>query len=513
MSDSTLEQPLVSAEEQLKSCLEKMKTLLTGEEGPNFKEFWEVRKECLVLFKEAIPTHLRASLWDRYMELTREARIVREHVDEESQFAAEQIDLAITALEKEVEAFLADNTLSKETLLSWPKPPRCLEKNYSLYREMQERLELLNLSASKVNALRKELIKTQLRSRQKSLFFTRLSAVGDHVFPKRKEMVTEMSTLFLQDVEHFVFQNFSKEHFDPEKVRRSVFFYREQIKGLQAIAKILSLNTQTFSKSRQSLSGCWDQLKGMEKELKKEYAEHKAASGKNVRLVEEKIEALAPELQDEGLTLEEGFKKIADLQSSMQKLSLTHADVQLLKQKLDLLAAPLNQRKEEQRAIEREKLEAQQKVAQAVFADCQSKIEDLRNQVESKSFEELLEDFELLKKELSAFEISKSHKKIIENELKKLHNLINTKRQEALLSLSADDQMALTKLNGMMDEKVEERRVVKQTIESYRKKGGGSALDFEQAMELNEQLAKEKERLEEIDQYIEDLQGKINQIT
>jgi hypothetical protein len=90
-------------EARIKSCLEYMQEALSKGKVPDFKGFWEVRKHCLPFFKESMAQPLRTTFWDTYIELTREGRRLKHLLDEEASFAVEQIDLAIHAIEKEVE--------------------------------------------------------------------------------------------------------------------------------------------------------------------------------------------------------------------------------------------------------------------------------------------------------------------------------------------------------------------------------------------------------------------------
>src|SRR5690349_2092973 len=87
-------------EDKIQAILFFMKRCLSQDGFPLFKEFWDARKEILLLFKENLPPYLRAQLWKEFTELTYEAKKVRDILDERSLFHVEQIELAIQAVEK-----------------------------------------------------------------------------------------------------------------------------------------------------------------------------------------------------------------------------------------------------------------------------------------------------------------------------------------------------------------------------------------------------------------------------
>src|SRR5262249_12731758 len=152
------------------ACINFMRDCLAQEGTPNFKGFWAARTICLPFFKETLTASVRVQLWGEYIELTREGRRLKTLLDEESAFAVEQIDLAIKALEEEIKGYHAhlEEILSKTADIEFPGQPKTLEANLSLYQRLQKQLNLLNVYASKINALRKELIRTEMRIRQKN---------------------------------------------------------------------------------------------------------------------------------------------------------------------------------------------------------------------------------------------------------------------------------------------------------------------------------------------------------
>src|ERR1700733_14369049 len=73
---------------------------------------------------------------------------------------------------------------------------KTLEEKADFYTSLQAEINILNTQAARINSLRKELIKTEMRVRKKNKFFQRLSAAGDKVFPRRKELIQDVSHQF-----------------------------------------------------------------------------------------------------------------------------------------------------------------------------------------------------------------------------------------------------------------------------------------------------------------------------
>src|SRR5207249_5477090 len=91
------------------------------------------------------------------------------------------------------------------------EPLSTIDAHYEIYDRLQRSLELFNVCATRINGLRKELVKTEMRIRDKNKFFHRLSKLGDLVFPQRKALINEVSARFIEDVEKFITNSFNRE--------------------------------------------------------------------------------------------------------------------------------------------------------------------------------------------------------------------------------------------------------------------------------------------------------------
>ncbi|MFC2049206.1 hypothetical protein ACFLR2_00845 [Chlamydiota bacterium] len=505
---------LPSPEEKLKVCIAYMRDSLAQAGNPNFKGFWEVRKICLPLFKENLAPALRTQLWADYIELTREGRRLKNLLDEETAFAVEQINLAIDALESEVKGYHAhiEEILEKTPDVDFPLPTHSLEDRFSLYQKLQKQLNLLNLYAARINALRKELIRTEMRIRQKNKFFQSLSQLGDQVFPARKELIRTISEMFMEDVTAFVDGYFSEENFNEAEVRRSVFLFRTEIKNLQIVAKILTLNTHAFSATREMLSGCWDKLKGMEKELKKEYAEHRQKSSENAIQLQQRIEGFMKAQSENPFSMEEGIGILEEISRDMREVQLTRNDVHMLKDLLRQAREPLEAVRDGAERERRQKEAEFDKARQEKVESFKLQLETLQKDVAVGAIDVLTHELEEVRKALQTLSITKAERQHLERSLKVIRDQIAERQSQAVLSLSADDRAALEDLEAILEQRTERRKEIKSQIEEYRKVMGGSGLDFEKAMRYGELMETEKLTLAKIDESIAEIKKKMHDL-
>lgn len=487
---------------KLQFTIDFMESSLAQSGTPHFKSFWEARGVCLKFFKENITQPFRATLWAKYNELSKEARRLKEILDEQSAFAVEQIEIAIKALEDDISSF--EEQLQKIPPVEFAVSSKVMLKRLSHYEKLQRELNLLNTHASRINALRKELIRTEMRVRQKNKFFQRLSAAGDKVFPKRKELIKDVSQCFIADVDSFI-----QDHFDKSDSHESLFSLREEIKALQNMAKILTLNTHSFTHTRLRLSDCWDKIKSEEKERKKERAQQKAVYKQNVEEAMQKLQAFSHAFQTQGITISEANKQLDEIYAYIRGLDLGRDEQRFLREELNAIRKPVL---EKMHASENERLQQGQereKLRREGIQQIKQQIEYLLKNNESLEADALSSERDVLIERLTTLSISKAERQEIERQMKPLRDLISEKRESSLIALSEDDRQSLQQMKDILKQRKIRRQEIKNQIEVFRKASGSSGLDFEQAMNYNAQMAAEKERLEKINQGIAEIEEKI----
>ena len=493
---------LPDSETKLQFAVDFMEASLAEGTSPHFKSFWEARNICLQLFKENISPGLRALLWSKYSDLSKEARRLKDILDEQSAFAVEQIEIAIKALEDEITAFvegshqLAHVDFSIESV--------ALQQHIADYSRLQGELNLLNTQASRINAMRKELIRTEMRVRQKNKFFQRLSAAGDKVFPKRKELIKDVSKLFVEDVDAFIASNFSEDSFTG-----ALFVLREEIKMLQNMAKMLTLNTHSFTHTRMCLSKCWDKIKNEDKERKKERNQLREEFKQNFDTAMEKLNAFRQIYETSELSSAEATKQLDLVVAEVRSLEHGRDELHKLRETVQEFRKPITEKikAQEQARVDQEnekELKRRQKIT-----DIKQEIEQLKKDAESLDAESLEAKRSGILESIESLAISKLERQEMERQLRPLRDLISEKKESSLLSMSEDDRQSLQQLREVLKQRKERRQEIKAQIDVLRKAAGSSGLDFEQAINANNQIAVEKERLEKINQGVEEVEQKI----
>ncbi|VHO02086.1 hypothetical protein RHT_00406 [Candidatus Rhabdochlamydia sp. T3358] len=498
-------QSVANSEKKIRLSLEFLRQALSQGNAPRFKDFWEVRKLCLSLFKEDMPILIRADLWNSYIELVSEAKQLKEIVDQQSAFAVEQIELAIQALEKDV----ADMNVVLELIADVVLPEECfsLQKNREFYAIIQRELQLLNALAVKVNSLRKELLKTEMRIRIKNKLLERLSLCGNQIFPRRKELIKQISEKFSQDVEYFVYSQFR----EGEMKQLPGYVLREEIKYLQQIAKVLTLNTHVFTETRVKLSTCWDEIKNYEKERKKETQEKKLLFKQGFDLVAEKIQIFAASIHEE-TPLQECDQQMTEILAFMRTVLLGREEVQILKEQLYNVKKPILEKAREAEKMHMQKLQEKEQEKKDRLEKLSSDLKSLIQQASELSLEQLTLQNKALEKTFEEFQFKQSEKQMLERLFKRVKDLINDNKEKTLMLLSEDDQKALEQLQIVLFEKKNRRKELKEQLEQYRKLLGGSGLDFEKTIMYRDLMETDKSVLEKINSSIVDIKKKIKQI-
>jgi len=472
-------------EEKIRLCLDFMRHALSQEKTPAFRDFWQAKRLCLDLFKEKIAPRSRTVFWAEYIELSDENRRLKEVLDEQSSFDKEQMDLAIVSLEVDLEK--KDTLIGEMDLIEVPKS---FSHNATTYAVIQKELNLLSTFAGRLNSLRKELIHMSLRLKQKNRLFERLSNAGDLIFPRRKELMGKIATLFGQDVTVFA----------ENEASGPLFERKEEIKALQSFAKVLTLSSSSFTEMRGKLSECWDQIREKEKEKHQERAEKREVFKENF----EKIQAKIQELTENGETLE----KIDILFKEMRDLELSHEDVKALKKQLMDLKKPLEEKEvKEREERQRAAVEKQQKQVHAQTQMLDHLIEVL-NQADILSLDTLVEKWEALVKEEKTLCAKGIEKAMLQSRLDTLFDHVQEKKWQSLLEEENAEEISYS-LHGLLDDRHKVRRKVKANIELYRKTLGGSALSMEESLLTQELASSEKLRLDAIETMIEEIEEKL----
>ena len=466
----------------------------------NFREFWETRKWVMPFLKEVHQPTEKAELWNEISHLTQEVRRQKESILKESAFAQEQIEIAITALEGELE--ILNPLSSSQPFLELPAG--LLETHQLFYNQSQGELNLLNAYAMRINSLRKELMRTSLKVKAKSTLFDRLSKAGDKIFPKRKLLIQNVSDSFVEDV-----TTYCKELDDIRKARKKLMEVRDEIKELQRIAKLLTLNTFAFNTTRVLLSDLWDKVKTAERERKKEVSAFKAESEKLLEELMVDLNAITA-AKEAGASNRQLEHQISELMQKAKVMKLDRQHVTQLKEAVQPIKDGVEQKIQEEanRRLEednRKEKERKDKI-DAFFLQLDTL---LKSDEELKAFEL---EVQKLKEAFSILPFIKKERMDGERLMKQLQYSLVEKKEKMILNLSEDDKATIGSLKEVLTSRMERRREVKERIEVLRKSRGGSGLGFEQALNLDAQIKEEREALEEIEKKVAEVQKQIDVI-
>lgn len=494
-----------SPEGKIRCCIDFMRAALSGR-APRFKDYWDAKKICLPFFKEALAPHVRTVLWGEYVEISTEARHLKTLFDEQSAFAMEQIDLAIQGVEADLTNY--DELLSQAPPIQAPDECQAVEAQKDEFLLMQRELNLLNALASRINSLRKEVTKTEMRIRFKNKFFDRLSQAGDRVFPKRKELIHRLSELFLSAVEAFTQNQFT----DEALTKAPIVTLKEEIKDLQSWSKLLTLDTQTFGQARTKLSECWDKLKIYDQERKQEFAEKKETFKKNVETVMDKIKLLNQRCLAENFSIDDAMKQSRDILSFMKTIELGREEFRYLKEEISKARAPVEERLDQEHQAREKEMEEASRQRRDKIEEFKKKIQEAASGVSEKSVEELSEAKDELQKQLNLLQLTHAERELLEHSLKELRDQIIDKKEKAISALTLEEKNSLLHLQQALGEWKRQKNEIRDQLEIYRKALSGSGFDFEKAMRYRELMDAEKIRLDKVNAAIEEIESKIEEL-
>jgi len=446
----------LEGDEQLRSCIDQMRSSLAQEGRADLRNFWEVRSRCFELFKEPINPTARAHYWKEFCELSSEAKGLALMAKREVAFTSEQFELAVSALEAELES--PDFSIDEELPAA--------------FRKAQAELDWLSSRCARLRALRTDLARIAVRGKRQ--LFQRLSQMGERLFPRRKELVSQVSAQFEAKVDRFV------KEFD---TRTPLHELREQIKSLQALAKRLTLESGLFSKARLMLSECWDQVRE-EGRRRKEHRVQKQEEAReaNQQLVEQ-VMALGQKIDDPQVSGESSAAELERLLRQLKGADVAGEQKEVIEQARTRIFARVQ---EESEAKERRLDELR---------------ESVRGPIESE------EELEQLSRQVRTSNFSTAEQKALEQTLEGARDRLEQMREEELLTA----KVSLETLEKVLESRQRRRLEIKGRLDELRRKGGSSGLDFESALLQQEMIEENRRRLEEIDGSIDQLKAQMGE--
>jgi hypothetical protein len=489
-------------EERLRIAIEFMKTSLSQEGTPRFKDFWEAKKMCLPLFKEKINPLLKAQMWNEYAELSSEAKRLKDLLEERSTFAIEQIELALKALEQELAG--AQGYIEKASPVELSQELPFSKEKRKVYDAQQREVQFYITLTARLKDLRREVLTTEMRVRHKNRLLKRVSSLGDEFLPKKKALIKELSDQFVEDVKTFSETYFNKKE-EQLKIAVPLHKLREEIKAFQDAAKKISLNSNAFSSTRIELSECWEIIKRVDKEKKKEFLDKKLLFKENYDKASLQLEDIAKDLKEkQPSTREEVYKPFKEWVSALENADLLHADVKTLKGKMrELQEEALKPFIEQEQAYLMKKQEQEVLRKQGLESFKHSLQEMLKN-VLSHNLQTLMEMYTSFDEKKKSLKVSERESYKLDETKKELYEAILLKREQEISEEDLGSWQKLLKDWEMFREKA------RGNIEIHRKEMGSSGFDFEKAMLFRQQIDLEKARLDRASQKTVEIEDRLS---
>lgn len=472
-------------ESQLETILDQMEEAIKNEGNPHLAHFWQAKKYVAELFQKEIPEEMKNELRDRYSKLIDEAKRLKAIIEDQSSFAVEQIEIALKALEEQIQTI--KNECAKSNFSFSPKS-WWLEKNEIFYLPRQIELNLLNAMASRVHSLRKELSKLQLRYKQKNQLFQRLSGLGDKIFPRRKELIKEVSEAFQKDVLAFF-----KEKFSPINAKDRMHNLRDEIKALQSAAKQLTLNTNAFNHTRRQLSECWEKLKELEKEKKRQFAEKSEEFKKNSDQLRERLEEIKAAFASEETNLSEKQELLKKTFSELRSLHLDRKQKSLFKEELDRYAKRIQEKLD---TIKEKQIEEGKKKAAERAKDLDTlteRVENLAARAVEQTFAHFLNEVQDIEEQIFSLSLEKQEVEGFSHQLTQVKGEAYSNFARAYHKDWEVQGVIPEDFDALSEEILEYIQVLRELSEESRKASGASGMDFDQALVADQRRQELKE--------------------
>ncbi|WP_108624209.1 hypothetical protein [Candidatus Similichlamydia epinepheli] len=486
--------------EKVEACLSLMSECLSHSDRPLFRVFWESRKVLFELFADSsLSSADRVRYQATCKDLSREALILKDHVKEVSNFAAQQIELAIEAMQVEL-------SKAVEIPSDWDSGvlPECLESESRFYFESHSRLLRLSALAERLRSLREEVLSISMRGKLKRKLLDSLSEVGNLLFPEKRELSRVLGERFLSDVENFV-----KKVMSGPVSERPALQLLSEVRRFQALAKELQLTRTTFKSARLSLSACWDRLNVALSQKKEKMEERRELSKTNCESIRLKIENLRKEYHESSLSDDRLESELGLIQREMRNVDLDRNSVIFLKRILKEARAPLLEKRENELEKRREADLQAAEEREKCLQNLRVRLSDLLERVLAFKGNDV-EGFDLEYRELCdqcrTPLIWRSDRVTLDKLLKQIKHALEHRKRAHLMEISSTDGESIESIRRRLEELISCREEVRERLDSNKKSVGSSGLDLERALYLGQMMQQDKERLIELRRVIAEME-------
>lgn len=463
---------LDSADDKLQKMLDYMQLQLEKGKVKPINRFWKMRHFCLDQFKQNISFSKRLAFWGKYCEIIEEINHLRAVIEEKVLSNKVEIEKAILSIEKEIGDY--SELLLNSPPIEIPQNVTCFQKNETFYQTHQKELNIFNSYAKQLNALKNEALKLEISYRDKQKLLDELHALSDRVFPRKRDLLIEISKAYSEDLKHFI-----QQHFEKKELKLPLFNIKDQIKSLQNFSKVLNLNVATFTQSREKLSECWDQIRNFEKEQKKVKDQQKVEFQENETQLGERIEALKE--KKVALSKEAYEREVNQLDESIKKANLQKSQRNKLREHLSVIDQNSNSNENSSEGEE-------------VHVQIQREIQNLNVTAKNKDYFTLMAEYKRIQALFISTPILDAHQNKILRGLFSIKNILVEKLLDEVEN-GVDAESLAEEIEGFKKE-------IREDIERYRRALNTSNQSIEKAMLFNELLTQSKIKLSEFESKI-----------
>ena len=189
--------------------------------------------------------------------------------------------------------------------------------------------------ASRIQTIRKELISIPTSMKHKGKLLQRLSSLGDQIFPRRKKMIQEMSTLFYEDVQRFMAKYFETKTTVSKEKSPPLYLLKEEIKAFQKMGKFFSISSECFFSTRKLLGKCFDTIKQKEKERRLGYQEKKQKTQQAFESIYQEIQNFGKWITTEIFSKKTYSDKLNELIENIERIPFVHEQLKILRGELE----------------------------------------------------------------------------------------------------------------------------------------------------------------------------------
>ena len=111
---------------------------------------------------------------------------------------------------------------------------------------------------------------------------------------------------------------------------------------------------------------------------------------------------------------------------------------------------------------------------------------------------------------MEKLELNKAENLILKRLIKPIKDMIEQKKEKNLID--DDKKVNFAELKDILEKRKQRRSEIKEQLEKYRKALGGSGFDFEKAMMYREMIDVEKQRLDQANESIAEIESKISKL-